>query len=251
MNFPLQTYFIKNTFIDTCESNIDIIIRRSKSCNDILNIFSSTYSNEIEKINIYKNKNKNKKSKNKKKKKDNEMFDEIINEQIEYNNLILKELIYENNENNENVDDVFVEKSTKEEYFIKITKRIILSLELKLIPLLLNWWNTISLIFQDNLTIKKNINKKFINIFNNNELIDNINIMKHNTNKQLKRFFNCVRKIILEWIDINYENIILNKEIPHNIYHILQTNMSILKLFEPLSNQYIEFYINYDIDILD
>lgn len=206
--FPLQTYNVKNTFINViCETDNKNNIFKSKSCSDLPNI--------IDNIIIVKKKNKNKKSKKQELKKEDENFNNLIKEQLEYNNLEKSDSNIE-----EQLKELVLINNLKPTYIIynHIIKKILLKIQLYITPILNEW------IYKKKIKNIKNIN---------------------NINKKINLYYKDIQNITLEWIDININNILVDKNKLLEINNYLQKKKPTLLIYDSTFKNSIEIHINH------
>lgn len=234
--FPLQSYIIKNTFIDIDSPNIDNL-RRCKSCinftyypqNSELMIdkksidYLSTENKKNTFIGLNNSINKKHKNKNKKiNKKDD--FDDIIKEQISINEQTLQN-IANINKINELLSYQFMKPK---DILIKKIQEYILSDIIDKINNILHGWT-------DYLKLK--YKKKICIIINNSK-------------KQLEIYCNLIKYYIEQWINNNYDNLLNKKNHISEIKNYLKNNLSLIKINDKIFNEYIDILIIYDDIIL-
>lgn len=234
--FPLQSYSIKNTFINTIENNV-IQKKRSKSMDSLIEVLYTT-EEKIITDNNNKKKIKNRQINNN----DNDDFDKIINEQNIFNqqNINSCKLQYDLKEILEN--QLLTDKDIIIKYY---SKYIITNVNNIIYPIITNWLYNIDELYNKNLKyINKNISKKRVKIYN-------LNITINNINKQIIIFNQILIKLINIWINDNYNDLISKKISFSKIKLYLKEKASNLKLHENIFNEYKEINIKYEDIILE
>ena len=213
----------------------------------------SKNTNEI-KSQKSKNKIKNNKKNNKiiknNKLDDDDNFEDIIQEQIKYNeefiqNYTLNDIIELELSNSSSLE-------SKEIFLKNIIKKITLRLECSLLPNILTWHHDIYLLLEEKLKIKKLVNKKIVYIVDNDKLSKHVNELRCNTNIQLKIYIYEINVIIYNWVE-KYYDIIKSGEIINindQIYTILNNKKGILELYDTITDTSIHIRINLNEQIL-
>uniref|UniRef100_A0A6C0ED71 Uncharacterized protein n=1 Tax=viral metagenome TaxID=1070528 RepID=A0A6C0ED71_9ZZZZ len=229
--FPLQSYIIKNTFIDIDSPIIDNL-RRSKSCisftynpqcSDLIIDKKSTDYLSTKNKNTYIGLNNSINIKNKKiNKKDD--FDDIIKEQILINEQTLQNIA------NINKINEFLSFQTMKPIDIlikKIQEYILSDIIVKINNVVYGWTDYLKLKYK----------KKICLIINN-------------AKKQLDIYYNLIKYHIKYWININYDNLLDKKNHISEIKNYLKNNLSLIKINDKIFNEYIDILIIYDDIIL-